>query len=309
MQRLLAALAAMIVAFAPARLAAGEQQIMTAAGFPATMTDPSATAPIVLFIAGSGPTDRDGNSVLGVRASYLAKLAEELARHGVASLRYDKRGVQGSVPVANEAEVTFGTFVDDAVEVFDWLRSTANGRSVLLLGHSEGGLVAMEVARRRSDVEGLVLTTTPGLPPAETLRNQLQALPEPLLSQARDILAEIEAGKQAGDVPDPLLPLFRPTIQPFLQTLLALRPAEALAALTIPVLVIGGGSDLQVGRADFDTLTAARPDVRSRWFEQMNHILVDAPTDRAANLATYADPEIPLTQGLGDTIAGFAKGR
>jgi hypothetical protein len=82
-----------------------------------------------------------------------------------------------------------------------------------------------------------------------------------------------------------------------------MRPAEELATLRMPVLVIGGGTDLQVGRADFDALAAAGPDVESRWFNSMNHVLVDAPADRSANLATYWDASLPLTDGLSDAIA------
>jgi pimeloyl-ACP methyl ester carboxylesterase len=296
-------LAAAIMAIGPTGLTAAEQQV-AAAGFPATLVEPSdPDALVLMLISGSGPTDRDGNSRLGVSASYLSRLATKLGEHGIGSLRFDKRGVPGSQPVEREADVTMATFADD------WLERRSDQRPVILVGHSEGGLVALAVAGRRPEIAGLVLVATPGLPPADTLRAQLQTLEEPLRSQALAIEREIEDGREVETMPDPLLPLFRPSVQPFLRSLFAMRPAEELATLRMPVLVIGGGTDLQVGRADFDALAAAGPDVESCWFNSMNHVLVDAPADRSANLATYWDASLPLTDGLSDAIAEFARRR
>jgi pimeloyl-ACP methyl ester carboxylesterase len=303
MRRLCMLLAAAIMAIGPTGLTAAEQQV-AAAGFPATLVEPSdPDALVLMLISGSGPTDRDGNSRLGVSASYLSRLATKLGEHGIGSLRFDKRGVPGSQPVEREADVTMATFADD------WLERRSDQRPVILVGHSEGGLVALAVAGRRPEIAGLVLVATPGLPPADTLRAQLQTLEEPLRSQALAIEREIEDGREVETMPDPLLPLFRPSVQPFLRSLFAMRPAEELATLRMPVLVIGGGTDLQVGRADFDALAAAGPDVESRWFNSMNHVLVDAPADRSANLATYWDASLPLTDGLSDAIAEFARRR
>jgi pimeloyl-ACP methyl ester carboxylesterase len=302
----IAALFALLMPFGAA--GAGETQV-TANGFPATLSWPDGVpaAPVVLFIAGSGPTDRNGNSLVGVRAGYLARLARSLSDRGVASLRFDKRGLPGSLPVAREEDVTLDTFVDDAGAVFDWLSAQPAVEAVFLLGHSEGGLIALDLATRRPGLAGLVLVATPGLPPAETLRAQMQALPEPARSRALEILAEIEAGKAVEDVPQDLAGLFRPSVQPFLGSLLSRRPAQAFAGLRQPALLIGGGTDLQVGRADFDALRAARADAETLWLGRMNHVLTDAPPDRAGNLATYSDPGAMLSDGLATAVAGFVE--
>lgn len=279
-----------------------------AGGFPATLEDPSGAGPLVVMVAGSGPTDRDGNSVLGVRAGYLRKLADALAERGIASLRYDKRGLQGSAPVGNEADVTFATYVEDLRTVIGWAAAGYSGRPLVLLGHSEGGLVAIEAAKAApGEISGLVLLATPGRPPGETLRDQLASLPQPERAEALAILTGLEAGRHVATVPPALAGLFRPSVQPFVISLLALRPAATLAALEIPALVIGGGTDIQVGRSDFEALAQARPDVESRWFEGMNHVLTDAPSDHAGQLATYADPDAALTAGLADAIAGIVR--
>lgn len=305
MLRCLLLLATMTMACAS--FAAG--RLVDAGGFPATLDDPSGAGPIVVMIAGSGPTDRDGNSALGVTAAYLRKLADALAARGIASLRYDKRGVPGSAPAGNEADVTISTYVDDLRSVAAWAAARSPGRPLVLLGHSEGGLVAIEAAGAAPGAfSGLVLLATPGRPLAETLRDQLANLPPPGRGEALAILEDLEAGRRAETVPAALVGLFRPSVQPFVISLLALRPAAALAEVDMPVLVVGGGTDIQVGRADFDALAGARADAESRWFEGMNHVLADASADRAANIATYGDPDVPLAGGLADTIADFVDG-
>jgi hypothetical protein len=306
--RVQALLAAFALTLASAAGFAGEQQV-DPAGFPATLIAPvaRADAPVVLIFSGSGPTNRDGNSPLGVSASYLAKVAKGLAALGIGSLRFDKRGIVGSPSAGREEDLTIATYAEDGAAVLDWLRSRYRGNAMILLGHSEGGLIALAVARMRPDVAGLVLLATPGLAPADTLRWQLQALDEPLREQALAIAAAIEAGKAVEDVPPPLFPIFRPTVQPFLRSLFAIRPAEDLARLPVPALVIGGGRDLQVGRADFERLVAARPDVEGVWFEALNHVLVDAPAELSENLRTYSDPDLPLSPGLVEVIGGFIR--
>ncbi len=302
MLRLLAFLAFILLS----GLAMAGDRVVDAGGFPATLSAGEADGPLVLMISGSGPTDRDGNNAFGVRAGTLGKLATALASRGVASLRYDKRGLPGSVPVGDEADVTFETFVSDLEAVAGWARSTFARRPLVLLGHSEGGMVAIEAVRRAPHAyDGLILLAAPGRPPGETLRDQLANLPQPERSDALGMLAELEAGRRVDTVPPSLAGLFRASVQPFVISMLALRPAATLAALDLPVLVIGGGTDIQVGRPDFEALATARPDVESRWYARMNHMLVDAPADFAGNVATYGDPDVELSDGLAGRIADF----
>lgn len=305
MLRLAALLLALLLT--PAADAAATETNVNANGFPATLALPDGVRkpPAVLFIAGSGPTDRNGNNPLGVTANYLGKLAKALEAQNIASLRYDKRGLKGAPGVAREEDVTIATFMDDAAAVFDWLRQRNDLGPILVVGHSEGGLVALGLAERRPDVAGLVLLSSLGRPPADTLRDQLQAAEEPIRGKALAILAELEAGKSVAEVPPELMGLFRPSVQPFVRALLATRPAEMLAKLPQPALVVGGGSDFQVRRPDFDALATARPDVESRWFERMNHVLTDSVSIRFLNVMTYVSPDLPLTPGLADTIGAF----
>ena len=144
------------------------------------------------------------------------------------------------------------------------------------------------------------------------IREQLNAnsANAPLLPQAMAALASLEAGKPADTtgMPTPLLALFNPKVQPFLIDLLAQDPAALAGRTKLPMLIIRGGKDIQVAQADADALRAARPDAKFVGPADMNHVLKDvAGDDRASNLATYADPSLPVDPSLVDAIALFVK--
>lgn len=265
------------------------------------------TRAAALIIAGSGPTDRDGDSPLGVSASSYRLLAEGLASHGVATVRTDKRGVgESAAALTSEAELVFTDYADDARA---WAAETARltGQPCAwLIGHSEGALVALTAVAGGDDaVCGLVLLAGAGRPIGAVLREQLATAPEPLLGQALAILAELEAGRPVTQVPPQLAALFRPSVQPYMISWLPLDPAEMVAAYDGPVMIGHGATDIQVGVADANALAAARPDARLVVWEGVNHLLKIAPADRAANAATYRDPSLPLAPGVVEDVAAF----
>lgn len=261
----------------------------------------------IVFIAGSGPTDRNGNSRLGVDAGYLRLLSDALVREGIFTLRYDKRGVGASkAALTSESALRFPDFVADAQSWARWLGERPGVACVFLLGHSQGGLVAT-LAAPRVDAAGLVLLSSPGRTFGALLRNQLSAAPmnAKLKADALEIVKQLEAGKTASDVNPGLQRLFRPSVQPFLISLVDIDPAAELAKLKTPTLIVSGGHDLQVSALDFQRLTAARPDATAVRIPGMNHVLKDAPAARKPNLATYANPDLPLAPGLVEAVTGF----
>ncbi len=272
-----------------------------------TLLAPSETRAAALIIAGSGPTDRDGNSPLGVSASSYRLLAEGLAAHGVATVRTDKRGVAASASsLISETGLTFTDYADDARA---WAAETARltGQPCAwLIGHSEGALVAL-VAASEDDAAicGLVLLSGAGRPIGAVLREQLASAPEPLLGQALAILAELEAGRTVAEVPPQLAALFRPSVQPYMISWLPLDPAELLSGYDGPVMIGQGTTDIQVGVDDARALGARRASARLVLWDGVNHLLKTAPADRAANAATYSNPDLPLAPGVVEDIAGF----
>lgn len=270
-----------------------------------------AAAPVIVIIPGSGPTDRDGNSPLGIKAGSYRLLAEGLGEQGISSVRIDKRGMFASAgAIADANAVTINDYVDDTRSWVNVIRRTTETDCVWLLGHSEGGLVALATAHVERDICGLILVATPGRPLGDVLKEQLHSNPAnaPLLGQADAIIDALAAGERvdSADLPPPLAPLFAPALQDFLISAFSLDPSELAERVAKPILILQGERDLQVGIGDAEALKAAASSAELVKFPDTNHILktVD-PNDAAANVATYADPNLPLAPGVVDAIADF----
>ncbi len=275
------------------------------------LTAEGAGAPIILIIPGSGPTDRDGNSPLGVAAGPYRLLAEGLAQRGVTTIRIDKRGMFGSRGAALDPNaVTVGDYVED---IRSWIlsaRQRTGASCIWLLGHSEGALIALAAGQERAGICGLVLVSGAGRPLGEVIRGQLRANPAnaPLLDQAMGAIDRLEAGNRvdAAALHPALGPLFGPQVQGFLISLFAQDPAALVAGVRQPVLIVQGERDIQVPVDDARRLAAANPRARLVLVPNANHVLKSVTTDdRAANLATYGDPALPLAPGIVDAIAEF----
>lgn len=268
--------------------------------------------PAVLIVPGSGPTDRDGNSPLGVAAQTYKLLAEGLAQRGIASVRIDKRGMFGSAAaVPDPNDVTVDDYVADIESWADTISRESGGQCVWLLGHSEGGLMAMAAAASDpSRYCGLLLVASVGVNAAEVIRTQLAANPAnaPILPQVDTIIAKLKAGESVPlDQMHPgLIPLFGPEVQGFVGSMFRQEPTELIAAHDLPVLILNGRADLQTPASDAQALASARPDARLVLLDGVNHVLKQVPDDsRAANIAAYSDPDLPLAPVVVDAIAQF----
>lgn len=279
-----------------------------------TIVLPAGDAPIILMIPGSGPTDRDGNSPLGVRAAPYRLLAEGLAQRAIGSVRIDKRGMfgsEGAVPDPNA--VTIADYVRDTIAWVDAIRTRTGADRVWLLGHSEGGLVALAAAAKVKHLCGLILVATAGRPLGDVLKEQLRANPAnaPLLGAADQAIDELSAGRRVDmtKLPPALAPLFDPAVQGFLISVFALDPAELAGKANKPMLIVQGERDLQVSIADAGRLKQAAPRATLMVLPDTNHVLKQVESDaRDANLATYTAADLPLAPGVVDGIARFVAG-
>ena len=268
---------------------------------------------VALIIPGSGPTDRDGNSPLGVRAASYRLLAQGLAAEGITTVRIDKRGMFGSASAIPDANaVMIEDYVADTAAWVKSVRAQTGARCIWLIGHSEGGLVALAAAQEAENICGVVLIAAAGRPLGDVIKSQLRANPAnaPLLEAADSAIDELAAGRRVDvtALPQPLAPLFNPAVQSFLISTFSLDPADLAAKVRLPVLIVQGAKDIQVSVADAERLKAANPGAMLIILPNANHVLKDVAGDSpSANLATYRAPDLPLAGGLVSAIAAFVR--
>ncbi|CEJ67290.1 MULTISPECIES: alpha/beta fold hydrolase [Citrobacter] len=274
------------------------------------LTPSSKPTAIVLIVPGSGPTDRDGNNPLGVNASPYRLLAEALVAKGFATLRIDKRGMFASVMAVEDANaVTIADYVDDVRSWLKVLKREMQTSCVWVLGHSEGGVVALAAAQEQ-DVCGVVLIAMPGRPMGEVLRGQLKANPANalLLNEALPIIDALEHRRRVDttNIHPALQNLFNPSVQGFLINAFSYNPSHLISTISKPVLVLQGQRDLQVEETDARMLKAANPQASLVLLPNMNHVMKEVTSDdRKANISSYAEPALPLAPGLVDSIEHF----
>ncbi|MEX0341737.1 MAG: alpha/beta hydrolase [Erythrobacter sp.] len=295
--------------------AAGPPAVLTAPGpegeLSGTLIAPGQGKPVVLIIPGSGPFDRDGNSPIGVRTDAYRLLAEALAGRDIGSLRIDKRGMFASKhAVADGNAVVIADYVADTAEWVAAARTATGAPCIWLLGHSEGGIVALAAGQALEGLCGLVLVAAPGRPFATILREQLAANPAnaSVMPEAEAAIAALEAGERidVSAFHPALQRLFAPPVQGYLIDLMTQDPAAMAAATGLPVLILRGTEDLQVTKADADALAQANSAFAYREIEGMNHVLKLVPEgDLAANRASYADPSLPIASELVRAVADF----
>ena len=258
---------------------------------------------VALLIAGSGSTDHDGNGPQAKPAT-LKKLSEQLVARKIATLRYDKRGAGGWKPEFGKPEdFRFKDYVDDAAALVNYLRNSGKFARVVVIGHSEGGLVAILTARK-VPVDRLVLLVTAARRQGDLVKAQLerkQIAPD-ILDPILKAIDSIMAGQIVDPPPRGLS--IAPAMQPSLASAFVEDPIDPLKSVDRPTLIVGGGHDLQVARLDFMALSTASPLAKTLWLPEMNHVLVDVGDDDD-NLAAYNQPERTLDATLVDTIAAF----
>lgn len=267
-----------------------------------TVPDNVAKPPVALLIAGSGSTDHDGNGPQ-LKPATLKKLSEQLVAHGIATLRYDKRGAGGwKKEFGRPEDFRFKDFVDDATALIDYLRGSGRFSRLAVVGHSEGGLVAI-LAAQRVPIDRLVLLAVAARKQGDLLKAQLaKQLPPDKFEPIGKAIDDIMAGQIVDPPPAGLA--IAPAMQPGIASAFTEDPVDPLKKILGPVLIIAGGRDHQLARLDFLALTTADNAAKSLWLPEMNHVLVDV-SDDADDIASYNQPERPLDPDMIDAVVDF----
>jgi uncharacterized protein len=304
MRTALAALALLLAAFAAN--ASAEENKVTVGAIDAVLTTPAGVEkpPVVLLIAGSGSVDHDGNGPK-MKPATLKKLSDQLVARNIATLRYDKRGAGGwKVEFGKPEDFRFKDYVTDASALVKYLHDSGKFSKIILVGHSEGGLVAILTAEQQQQtVDRLVLLATAARKQGDILKAQLE---KKLSPEAYAPIAKAIDDIMAGQIVDPLPPglSIPPAMQPGIASAFNEDPIPPLQKLTLQILIVAGGRDLQLARVDMIALSTAAPQAKTAWLPDMNHVLVDV-TDDADNLAAYGQSDRPLDASMIDEVAAF----
>jgi pimeloyl-ACP methyl ester carboxylesterase len=266
---------------------------------------------VAIIIAGSGPTDRDGNSATGLDSANSYKLlAEALDSQNIASFRYDKRGVAKSISGNfNENDLTFDDYIKDVEKIYNYLHDTLGFKSIYFIGHSEGSLVGM-IAAEKVPVTGYISVAGAGRPIDKIIEEQLNTnpLPDSSKEEINHIFDELKKGNEVSNVPSSLDFLFRKSIQPYFISWLKYDPAKEIKNLNCPVLILQGACDTQVKVGDAEKLHDADKKSTLDIIPLMTHTLKNAETGcRDDNNKTYMDPALPINRQLLNDIVVFIK--
>ena len=270
------------------------------------ITKPSGatSTPLAIIIAGSGPTDLNGNQPM-MQNNSLRLLSDGLVAQNIATLRFDKRAIAKSA-IANfkEEAFTIDIFANDVVHLIEFARKKGF-KKIFIIGHSEGSLIGL-IALQKTSISGFVSLAGAGSPADDILKTQLKPqLPPAFYQQTESIIDSLKNGYRVNNVPVLLFALFRPSVQPYLISWFKYNPSTLISQIKCAVLIVQGDKDLQIKPEDAQQLANAQPAARLLIIPKMNHVLKNIDGDMQENIAAYTNPDLPVNAELVSGIADF----
>ena len=258
---------------------------------------------LAIIIAGSGPTDRDGNSS-SIKGYYLKMLADGLNKNGVSTFRYDKRGVSKSLGnLKSTAEIRFSDYINDAKSIINHFKNIKRFTKIVVIGHSEGALIGMIASK--SLVDNFISIAGPGEDYLTVIKRQLSNRAPYIKAMSDPIINQLKKNKLVDSVPPLLNNLFAPNLQTFLIDASSHDPVVEISKLKIPVLIIQGTNDVQITVNDAEILHAAASESRLEIIEGMNHVLRQASENFLLNIQTYGNSDLPIEELVIKLISTF----
>ncbi len=251
---------------------------------------------IVLIVAGSGPTDRNGNNNMGMTTNAYLKLAEALADMGWSSVRYDKRGIAASSgAIDSEYNMVPSKYIEDIGGIVHQL--AMDNSQIVLMGHSEGAIHCGEALAKYDLSYPFISLEGPGRSLDVTLKEQLKTkLNADLYSMAAAKIDSIKEGHTVYDQHFIWMSLFRKSVQPYMRELFSLVPCDIYPRIKGPVYIVDGGHDIQIMEAERTQLKECLPNAEFVTMPKMTHVLVDS--ENPNDTQVYNQPELPLSSDL-----------
>ncbi|RIA10369.1 hypothetical protein OE09_2225 [Flavobacteriaceae bacterium MAR_2010_72] len=257
---------------------------------------------LAILIAGSGPTDRDGNQNF-LKNNTLKKLAQNLSNNGIATFRYDKRIVKQIRKGNVSKTIMFDDFVTDAISVIEYFKNTNSYSKIVVIGHSQGSLVGMLAAKDKAD--GFISLAGAGQPIDQVIIEQIDKTAYIYTEDAKKAFNIMRSGKTTSEYPPQLSSIFDISIQPFMMNWMKYNPKDEIATLDMPILIINGTKDLQVSTEEAQSLKNASPNAQFKLITNMNHVLFIIEGDDLENSKSYNESFRAISPELVSSITDF----
>ncbi|MCG1037144.1 alpha/beta hydrolase [Polaribacter sargassicola] len=270
---------------------------------PGTLTFIEEKSPLIIWVHGSGPVDRNGNQpAQNVNANYVKQIRDAVNKENIAFFSFDKR-TANKTNWAFSKNIKFTDFGKDLDTVISHFKNDKRFTEITLIGHSQGSLVAMLASK---NIDKYISLAGAGETIDKTIVKQVGKNNPTLGEAAQQQFDTLKAKGKIETVNPFLMSVFAKQNQPFLYSWMQINPTEKIKELTIPILIINGDKDLQVKVEDAKLLHAANPKSELVIIENMNHVLKNIEKD-ADNMASYFSADYPISEKLIETIIKFVK--
>lgn len=264
---------------------------------PGTLTYTKEKVPLLIWIHGSGGVNRTGG-----KSQYIKQFRDEINKNNLAFFSYDKRTSNPKNVVFLKQGVLFTDFISDAEKVISHFKKDKRFSKIVLVGHSQGSLVAMLASKK---VDKFISLAGAGEVIDKIIIRQLSAQ-NPLITQPlEEAFRELKEKGKIEKVNPNLGTMFSKINQSFWVSWIKYNPTEELRKVTISTLIVNGDKDLQVLISDAEALKKAKPDATYKIIKNMNHVLKKVKDED--NLKSYFSPNYPLSEELIKTIVEFVK--
>ncbi|MFT6192803.1 MAG: pimeloyl-ACP methyl ester carboxylesterase [Polaribacter sp.] len=270
---------------------------------PGTLTYPAENIPLLIWVHGSGPVNRNGNQpAQNVKANYIKQFRDAVNKENIAFFSYDKR-------TANSKNREFlkdtqaKDFAFDVEEVVNHFKKDKRFSEIILVGHSQGSLIAMLALDK---VDKYISIAGAGETVDKTIVKQLTAQSADFGKIAAGHFKELKETGKVEDVNPNLLSIFAKPNQSFWNSWMQLDPVKEMKKIKIPVLIINGDKDIQVKIENANALHSANKASELVIIKNMNHVLKDIQQEED-NIKSYYSAEYPISKELIKTILEFVK--
>lgn len=257
--------------------------------------------PAIVLVGGSGNTDRD---TIAYGIPVMGQLAGQLAEAGYLVVRYDKRGVGQSGGRAESA--TISDYAEDVISVVQWLRKQkdVDGKRIYVVGHSEGGAVALIAAARSDALKAVVTIAAPGTKGSELVLDQQQRALDTLkiaddekqrrVELQKQVMNAVLTGQGWEGVPEAMR---KQADTAWFRSFLAWDPALVVKNVKQPLLIMHGELDKQVPLQSAELLNGLALQRKKGTASLVlvpgiNHLLVPAKTGEIAEYGTLSDAKV-----------------